>query len=76
MKYHFKNASELPEGVWAPKELKKPTLSLSGAIMPWVTSNILECDPNSVQGKILVFWGPSETSKFALAWSLGVSCLV
>ena len=39
--------------------------------MPWVTSNILERDPNSDCGKILVLWGPSGTGKSAFARSLG-----
>lgn len=39
--------------------------------MPWVTSNILERDPDSDRGKILVLWGPSETGKSALARSWG-----
>ena len=39
--------------------------------MPWVTSHILERDPDSDRGKILVLWGPSETGKSAFARSLG-----
>ncbi|KAH7338461.1 hypothetical protein B0J17DRAFT_718113 [Rhizoctonia solani] len=64
----FKNGED---GVCPPKELNSPTVNLPEAVMPWVTSNILECDPNSDCGKILVLWGPSGTGKSAFAWSLG-----
>ncbi|EUC55197.1 hypothetical protein RSOL_099790, partial [Rhizoctonia solani AG-3 Rhs1AP] len=65
-KHHYKDASELPSGVCAPKELKKATINLPDGVLPWVTSNILECDPDSDHGKILILWGPSETGKLAL----------
>ena len=42
----------------------------------WVTSNLLERDPDSDRGKILVLWGKSATGKSAYARSLGchISC--
>ncbi|KDN39306.1 hypothetical protein RSAG8_08941, partial [Rhizoctonia solani AG-8 WAC10335] len=70
-KHHYKDASELPDGVCAPKELKRGTINLPDQVMPWVTSNILEHDPDSDHGRILVLWGPSETGKSALACSFG-----
>ncbi|KAG8702816.1 hypothetical protein FRC11_011181 [Ceratobasidium sp. 423] len=41
-KYHYKDTLALPEGVYPPKEIKKPTINLPEGVMPWVTSNILE----------------------------------
>ncbi|KAH7318796.1 hypothetical protein B0J17DRAFT_724223 [Rhizoctonia solani] len=66
--WRFKNGED---GICPPKELNSPTVNLPEAVMPWVTSNILECDPNSDCGKILVLWGPSGTGKSAFAQSLG-----
>ncbi|KAH7320536.1 hypothetical protein B0J17DRAFT_633650 [Rhizoctonia solani] len=66
--WRFKNGED---GVCPPKELNSPTVNLPEAVMPWVTSNILERDPNSDCGKILVLWGPSGTGKSTFAQSLG-----
>ncbi|KDN34166.1 hypothetical protein RSAG8_12743, partial [Rhizoctonia solani AG-8 WAC10335] len=49
----------------------RATVNLPAGIQPWVTSNILERDPDSDRGKILVLWGPSDTGKSALARSWG-----
>ncbi|KDN36954.1 hypothetical protein RSAG8_10488, partial [Rhizoctonia solani AG-8 WAC10335] len=51
--YHYEDTSVLPKGVCPPKELKKATVNLPAGIQPWVTSNILERDPDSDRGKIL-----------------------
>ncbi|KAF8748464.1 Geminivirus Rep catalytic domain [Rhizoctonia solani] len=57
-------------GIRAPF-LRVATVNLPPGVQEWVTSNILERDPESDRGKILVLWGPSETGKSALARSWG-----
>ncbi|KAF8750944.1 hypothetical protein RHS01_09002 [Rhizoctonia solani] len=68
--YFYKDKGTLPQGVCEPKALKKATVNLPPGIQEWVTSNILERDPESDCGKILVLWGPSETGKSALALTI------
>ncbi|QRW23264.1 hypothetical protein RhiXN_08300 [Rhizoctonia solani] len=69
--YFYRDKGALPQGVCEPKALKKATVNLPPGVQEWVTSNILERDPESDCGKILVLWGPSETGKSALACSWG-----
>ncbi|QRW21160.1 hypothetical protein RhiXN_06149 [Rhizoctonia solani] len=69
--YFYRDKGALPQGVCEPKALKKATVNLPPGVQEWVTSNILERDPESDRGKILVLWGPSETGKSALACSWG-----
>ncbi|KAF8759551.1 Geminivirus Rep catalytic domain [Rhizoctonia solani] len=69
--YFYRDKGALPQGVCEPKALKKATVNLPPGVQEWVTSNILEQDPESDRGKILVLWGPSETGKSALARSWG-----
>ena len=57
--------------VHCPNSVVRDTINLPEGVMPWVCSNILECDPSSNCGKILVLWGPSETGKSAFAHSIG-----
>ncbi|KAF8761023.1 hypothetical protein RHS01_01187 [Rhizoctonia solani] len=64
--YFYRDKGALPQGVCEPKALKKATVNLPPGVQEWVTSNILERDPESDCGKILVLWGPSETGKSAL----------
>ncbi|CAE6371417.1 unnamed protein product, partial [Rhizoctonia solani] len=45
--HHYKDASGLPQGVCPPKELKQATVNLPAGVQEWVTSNILERDPDS-----------------------------
>ncbi|CUA78538.1 hypothetical protein RSOLAG22IIIB_07146 [Rhizoctonia solani] len=75
-KHHYQDASALPSGVCAPKKLSKDTVGLPIEAEEWVRLNLLECDPESDRGKILVLWGKSNTGKLAYARSLGfhISC--
>ncbi|KAF8748301.1 hypothetical protein RHS01_10954 [Rhizoctonia solani] len=52
--YFYRDKGALPQGVCEPKALKKATVNLPPSVQEWVTTNILECDPESYCGKILV----------------------
>ncbi|QRW26413.1 hypothetical protein RhiXN_12074 [Rhizoctonia solani] len=69
--YFYRDKGALPQGVCEPKALKKATVNLPPGVQEWVTSNILEHDPESDHGNILILWGFSETGKSALACSWG-----
>ncbi|KAF8754334.1 hypothetical protein RHS01_06480 [Rhizoctonia solani] len=58
--YFYRDKGALPQGVCEPKALKKATVNLPPGVQEWVTSNILERDPESDRGKILVLWGPQK----------------
>ena len=46
----------LPFVVYCPNCVVRDTINLPDEVMPWVHSNILERDPSSDHGKILVLW--------------------
>ncbi|KAF8757139.1 hypothetical protein RHS01_04186 [Rhizoctonia solani] len=52
--YFYRDKGALPQGVCEPKALKKATVNLPPGVQEWVASNILERDPESDRGKILV----------------------
>ncbi|KAF8750874.1 hypothetical protein RHS01_08950 [Rhizoctonia solani] len=58
--YFYRDKGALPQGVCEPKALKKATVNLPPGVQEWVASNILERDPESDRGKILVLWGPQK----------------